>query len=84
MAHGKRGRTSPLVKTVIMGIASLALYAALLLNQDLVNTYISRGGLYAALPILTAFVFSIVHGSFTGNFWTTLGIEAAKKKGEVK
>ncbi len=35
-------------------------------------------------PIITAFVFSYFHGSFTGNFWTVLGIEAAKKKKEVK
>jgi hypothetical protein len=40
--------------------------------------------MYAFLPIITAFLFSIVHGSFTGNFWTLLGIEAAKKKKEVK
>jgi hypothetical protein len=31
-----------------------------------------------------AFVFSYFHGSFTGNFWTVLGIEAARKKKEVK
>ncbi len=41
-------------------------------------------GLRQILPIVTAFVFSYIHGSFTGHFWTVLGIEAAKKKMEVK
>ena len=38
-------------------------------------------GMYALLPIATAFLFSFVHGSFTSNFWTAFGIEAAKSKG---
>jgi hypothetical protein len=67
-----------------MGIISIALYAALLLKQDLVNSTFAQGGLYALLPIITAFVFSYFHGSFTGHFWTVLGVEAAKKKKEVK
>ncbi len=68
---------------IIGGLASCALYAALLMKQDVVNSYFSLGGAYAFLPIATAFVFSFVHGSFTGNFWTVLGVEAAKKKKEV-
>jgi hypothetical protein len=67
-----------------MGIISIALYTTLLLKQDLVNSTFAQGGMYALLPIVTAFVFSFIHGSFTGHFWTVLGIEAAKKKKEVK
>ncbi len=73
-------KKKPVNKMVFMGLVSLALYGALLLNQDIINNYIGKGGFNAFLPIVTAFIFSFVHGSFTGNFWTVLGVEAAKKK----
>lgn len=78
------GKKKPVGKMLLTGIISIALYAALLLNQDIINSYFGKGGFYALLPIITAFIFSFIHGSFTGNFWTVLGIEAAKKKKEVK
>jgi F0F1-type ATP synthase assembly protein I len=77
-------RKKPVGKLIVMGIISIALYSTLLLKQDLINSTFVRGGMYALLPIITAFVFSYFHGSFTGHFWTMLGIEAAKKKKEVK
>jgi F0F1-type ATP synthase assembly protein I len=77
-------RKKPVLALVITGIISVALYAALLLNQDIVNDNFAKGGLFALLPIVTAFVFSFIHGSFTGHFWTVLGVEASKKKMEVK
>ena len=67
-----------------MGIISIALYTALLLKQDLINSIFAQGGWFAFLPIITAFVFSYFHGQFTGHFWTVLGVEAARKKKEVK
>ena len=70
-----------LVGAIIFGVLSIGLYALLFAKQDLVNATFGKGGAYALLPIATAFVFSYVHGSFTGNFWTALGIEAAKGKG---
>ncbi len=77
-------KKKPVGAMVVMGIISLALYATLLLKPDMVNSTFAKGGLYAFLPIVTAFVFSYIHGSFTGHFWTVLGIAAAKKKKEVK
>jgi F0F1-type ATP synthase assembly protein I len=77
-------KKKPVGKLLVTGIVSIILYAALLTNQDLINSTFGKGGMYAFLPIAMAFVFSFVHGSFTGNFWTVLGIEAAKKKKEVK
>ena len=77
-------KKKPVGKMIFMGIISLALYAILLLKQDVLNQYFGRGGVYAFLPIITAFIFSFIHGSFTGDFWTVLGVEAAKKKKEVK
>jgi len=79
-----RRKKKPYASLIIMGVLSVAMYATLLLKQDIINQYFARGGAYAILPIATAFLFSFVHGSFTGNFWTVLGIEAAKKKKEVK
>ncbi len=78
-------KKKPVGSMIIMGIVSTVLYATLLLSQDLVNSTFAKGGfLYALLPIITAFVFSYFHGSFTSHFWTVLGIEASKKKMEVK
>ena len=70
-----------LVSAIAMGAISIGMYALLFVKQDVVNATFGKGGVYALLPIVTAFAFSFVHGSFTGNFWTALGIEAAKGKG---
>ena len=77
-------KRKPYGSMLLMGAISIALYTILLMNQDLINHYFGRGGVYAFLPIVTAFVFSFVHGTFTGDFWTVIGVEAAKKKMEVK
>jgi hypothetical protein len=76
-------RKKPIGKMLLFGIISITLYVLLLSNQDLINSNVGRGGLYAILPVAMAFIFSFFHGSFTGSFWTVLGIEAKKKK-EVK
>ena len=80
----KSVKKKPYGKMIFMGIISVVLYITLLLKQDIINEYFALGGVYAFLPIATAFIFSFFHGSFTGNFWTVLGIEAAKKRKEVK
>jgi hypothetical protein len=77
-------KKKPVGAMIAMGIISVALYTILLLKQDLVNNTFAKGGMYALLPIITAFIFSYIHGTFTGHFWTVLGIEAARKKKEVK
>ena len=83
MAQGNI-KKKPVGAMIVMGIISLVLYTTLLLKQDLLNSTFAQGGWYALLPIIMAFVFSYFHGSFTGHFWTVLGIEAARKKKEVK
>jgi hypothetical protein len=75
-------RKKPVGSLFVMGILSIAMYTALLSYQDQVMSMFGKGGYYAFLPIITAFAFSVIHGSFTGNFWTVLGIEAARKKKE--
>jgi hypothetical protein len=76
-------KKKPIGKLVLMGVVSAALYVTLLMKQDIIIDYFGRGGLYAFLPIAAAFIFSFFHGSFTGSFWTVLGVEARKKR-EVK
>lgn len=83
-AYAQTTRKKPIGTLFLTGIISIGLYAALLMNQDLLNTNFAKGGLYAFLPIITAFAFSFFHGSFTGHFWTVLGVEAARKKKEVR
>jgi hypothetical protein len=82
MAHETKKK--PIGAMLLTGVVSIALYAALLLHQGEVNSTFGRAGAYAVLPIVTAFVFSFFHGKFTGHFWTVLGIEAARNKGEAK
>lgn len=69
------------ISAIAMGAVSVGMYVMLFVKQDLVNETFGRGGVYALLPIATAFLFSFVHGSFTGSFWTALGIEAANSRG---
>lgn len=77
-------KKKPVGKLLVTGLLSTVLYALLFSNQDLVSNTFTRGGLYAFLPIGTALIFSFVHGAFTGHFWTVIGVEASKKKVEVK
>ena len=77
-------KRKPVGAMIVMGVISIALYTTLLLKQDMINETFAKGGMYALLPIITAFVFSYFHGGFTGHFWTVLGVEAASKKKEVK
>jgi F0F1-type ATP synthase assembly protein I len=83
-AYERKTKKKPTGIMVLTGIISIGLYVALLTNQDLLNSNFAKGGLYAFLPIITAFAFSFIHGSFTGHFWTVLGVEAARKKREVR
>lgn len=83
MANKKSSKKKPYVKVILFGLVVSVLYVTLLTHQDLITANYTRGGLYALLPIATAFVFSYFHGTFTSAFWTVLGVEAKKKK-EVK
>jgi hypothetical protein len=74
----------PYLKTALFGVVSIALYFILLTSQDVINETMVKGGLYALVPIAMAFLFSFVHGNFTGCFWSSCGIEASKKHKEVK
>jgi hypothetical protein len=74
-----RGRIQDIGRTVAYGVAAAALYAGVFLNGDTVMRYFTQGGWYAALPIATVFIFSLVHGTFAHHLWSVLGIEAVKR-----
>ncbi len=69
----------PIGKTVVYGLVTVALYAAVFSHADAIMQLFTKGGAYAALPIGTVFVFSFAHGAFAGNLWSLLGIEAVTK-----
>jgi hypothetical protein len=76
------------VRTITFGAATAGLYGAMFAFPDTVMHYWTKGGLYALLPVATVFAFSYIHGTFTSNFWSALGIEgskaAAKKQAEKR
>jgi L-asparagine transporter-like permease len=69
------GKTS---KTVLLAAASIGLYTALFANEATITEYYTKGSFYAALPVVTALVFSFVHGAFASQCLETLGITARK------
>lgn len=74
IAHAGR----QLTRMVVFGLISVACYALLYLFEDHVMEVAAHGGWYFIVPILIAFAFSAVHGTFTGHFWEVLGIKAKK------
>jgi hypothetical protein len=70
-------------KTVLYGVITAALYAAVFSHASTIVEFFARGGAYAVLPIGTVFVFSFAHGAFASNLWSALGIEAITKPAQV-
>ena len=70
----------PYVQTIIFGLISLASYIILFSNEAWVTNTYTKGGYYAVYPIITAFWFSFMHGTFGSNLLTVLGLEAKKSK----
>ncbi len=66
-------------KTLLYGAITAALYAVAFTHTGILTAVFAKGGVYAALPIATVFVFSFAHGSFSSNLWSMLGIEAVSK-----
>ncbi len=80
MAASETNRKKAIVNTVVFGLVTAALYAAVFSCSGMVMNFFTRGGWYAALPIVTVFLFSFAHGSFASNLWSVLGIEAMTKQ----
>ena len=69
-----------MMRAMIYGAITATLYAAVFSFANPITELFARGGLYAALPIGTVFVFSFAHGAFSSNLWSLLGIEAITKQ----
>lgn len=65
-----------LIQTLVYGTISIALYFCLYLFADTILETSRQGRWYFILPIAIAFVFSFIHGNFTGQFWDLFGIKA--------
>lgn len=62
-------------KTLLLGGLTAAMYAAVFWKSDAIMNLFTKGGVYAAFPILTVFAFSFAHGAFASNLWALLGIQ---------
>ena len=82
LAQQKRAKAAR--NAAIFGVITAAFYAAVFANEATVMKYFTMGGAYALLPVSAAFLVSFIHGAFTGNFWSALGIEASKKVTRVE
>jgi hypothetical protein len=76
-------RKKTALATAIFGLSSLVLYLLLFVYADQLVQWAedTREGnkMLFIVPIIIAFLFSWVHGSFTGYFWELLGVRAAAK-----
>tara|TARA_B100001250_G_C19653200_1_gene723649 strand:- start:389 stop:658 length:270 start_codon:yes stop_codon:yes gene_type:complete len=67
-----------LIRTITLGTISISSYVILFINEEWVIENFSKGSWYAIFPILTAFLFSLVHGSFASNLIKAIGIKEKK------
>ena len=73
-------RNRVLTKTLVYGVVSIGLYTLLYLFNEKILEFSKQGHWYFVIPIVIAFVFSIVHGNFTGQFWDLFGVKAKTTK----
>ena len=71
-------KKKPVMAMLLFGCISATGYFYLMTHQELITGTFTRGGWYAAFPILAALCFSFIHGAFASNFLSFLGLEAKK------
>ena len=76
----KDTKNQAVVQTIILGIMSAGLYSLLWFFEKPILDLSKQGGWYFILPLSIAFVFSGIHGTFTGHFWDVLGVKAKSVK----
>lgn len=63
------------LKLGVSGAISASLYFLLYFyEREILESFTRTDGLYPALPIIAAFVFSFARGAFTAYFWEALGV----------
>jgi hypothetical protein len=64
-------------KLFVTGAMSASLYFLLYFyEKEIMESFTRPDGLYPALPVIAALVFSFAHGAFTGYFWEAVGVTA--------
>ena len=76
----KTNQATAVIQATTLGLLSVALYVLLYYFEEPILDLSKRGGWYFLVPISMAFIFSIVHGTFTGRFWDLLGVKAKSVK----
>ena len=69
-----------LIKTLFLGLISILSYIIFFINENWVIENFTKGNWFAILPIITAFIFSLIHGAFAGHFIKLLGFEEKKRE----
>jgi hypothetical protein len=69
-----------LTPALLWGLGSATIYSLLYRYADPLVEWTRQGRWTFILPVAIAFLFSIVHGTFTGQFWDLLGIKAKSVK----
>jgi len=70
-------KARPWIPLILSGAASAGCYVLLFgYEKEVMAAFTRTDGWYPLLSVLTALVFSFVHGAFTAYFWEVLGIEA--------
>jgi len=67
-------------QVALWGITSVILYFLLYFFEESILESSKQGHWFFIVPIAIAFVFSLVHGTFTSHFWDLLGVKAKSIK----
>ena len=74
----KQNRRARVGRVSLLGLLTVGLYVLLFSLEREILALTARGGWSFLIPVGIAFLFSVVHGKFTGEFWDVLGIKAKK------
>jgi uncharacterized membrane protein (DUF485 family) len=78
----QRTWSRPFKFAAFWGVISLVMYGLVFSNQAAVTRFFTRGGVMAVAVVVTALVFSIIHGTFANYVLDVCGIEALKQDKE--
>ncbi len=60
-------REKKIKQTLFFGTLSIFMYIGLFANTETITDLFTRGGYYGIYPLITALMFSLVHGKFAAN-----------------
>ncbi len=77
-SHSPLTKKKPVLSMLIFGAISISGYVALVSNEDLIMDKFTMGSWYTVLPVGAALIFSFVHGAFSSDLLSVLGLAAKK------